>query len=63
MAYAEGRTFHDADSHIMELPDFLTDARRPPTRALPQIPGRARRSRVTGSTRLAMTRGQPRTAP
>jgi len=24
MAYASGRTFYDADSHIMELPDFLT---------------------------------------
>lgn len=24
MAYATGRIFHDADSHIMELPDFLT---------------------------------------
>ncbi len=23
MAYASGRTFYDADSHIMELPDFL----------------------------------------
>ena len=25
MPYAEGRTFYDADSHIMELPDFLRD--------------------------------------
>jgi predicted TIM-barrel fold metal-dependent hydrolase len=25
MAYASGRTYHDADSHIMELPDFLRD--------------------------------------
>jgi predicted TIM-barrel fold metal-dependent hydrolase len=24
MPYAQGRTFYDADSHIMELPDFLT---------------------------------------
>ena len=24
MPYATGRTFLDADSHIMELPDFLT---------------------------------------
>src|SRR5262245_30404420 len=23
MTYAQGRTFFDADSHIMELPDFL----------------------------------------
>ena len=25
MTYASGRTFYDADSHIMELPDFLKD--------------------------------------
>ena len=25
MPYAEGRVFFDADSHIMELPDFLLD--------------------------------------
>jgi len=25
MPYAEGRTYYDADSHIMELPDFLRD--------------------------------------
>jgi predicted TIM-barrel fold metal-dependent hydrolase len=24
MPYAEGRTFHDADSHVMETPDWLT---------------------------------------
>src|SRR5688500_4857259 len=23
MTYAQGRTYYDADSHIMELPDFL----------------------------------------
>jgi len=23
MPYAEGRTFHDADSHVMETPDWL----------------------------------------
>ena len=23
MPYAEGRVFHDADSHIMELPDWI----------------------------------------
>ena len=38
MAYAEGRTFYDADSHIMELPDFLRDFADPKYRsALPQI--------------------------
>jgi predicted TIM-barrel fold metal-dependent hydrolase len=25
MTYAQGRTFYDADSHIMELPDFLAE--------------------------------------
>jgi uncharacterized protein len=25
MAYAQGRTYYDADSHIMELPDFLAE--------------------------------------
>ncbi len=24
MTYAQGRVINDADSHIMELPDFLT---------------------------------------
>ena len=32
MAYAEGRTFLDADSHIMELPDFLRDHADPGVR-------------------------------
>ena len=32
MAYAEGRTFYDADSHIMELPDFLRDFADPELR-------------------------------
>lgn len=32
MPYAEGRTFLDADSHIMELPDFLTSHADPKVR-------------------------------
>ena len=32
MAYAEGRIFLDADSHIMELPDFLRDYADPSIR-------------------------------
>ena len=27
MPYAEGRTFYDADSHVMELPEWLPDLR------------------------------------
>jgi predicted TIM-barrel fold metal-dependent hydrolase len=38
MAYAAGRTFYDADSHIMELPDFLRDFADPHVRdRLPRI--------------------------
>ncbi len=38
MAYAEGRTFLDADSHIMELPDFLRDHADPKLRErLPRL--------------------------
>jgi predicted TIM-barrel fold metal-dependent hydrolase len=29
MPYAEGRTFHDADSHVMELPDWLASYAEP----------------------------------
>ena len=38
MSYAQGRVLHDADSHIMELPDFLRDHADPDVRErLPQI--------------------------
>jgi len=38
MPYAEGRTFLDADSHIMELPDFFTAHADPGDRArLPEV--------------------------
>jgi hypothetical protein len=29
MTYATGRTFYDADSHIIELPEFLADFAAP----------------------------------
>ncbi len=39
MVYANGRTYHDADSHIMELPDFLIDHAEPQLRhRMPKIP-------------------------
>jgi predicted TIM-barrel fold metal-dependent hydrolase len=39
MVYAQGRVFHDADSHIMELPDFLKDYADPADRdRMPAIP-------------------------
>jgi hypothetical protein len=34
MTYAQGRTYYDADSHIMELPGLLTDHADPDIRAL-----------------------------
>ncbi|MFI4976859.1 MAG: amidohydrolase family protein [Caulobacterales bacterium] len=38
MPYAQGRTFFDADSHIMELPDFLRDYADPAQRErMPRI--------------------------
>lgn len=38
MAYASGRTFLDADSHLMELPDFLTSNADPDIRdRLPEL--------------------------
>ena len=38
MTYAQGRTFYDADSHIMELPDFLKDHADPQLRErMPKI--------------------------
>lgn len=38
MAYAQGRTYYDADSHIMELPDFLAEYAEPDMRErLPRI--------------------------
>ncbi len=46
MPYAEGRTFLDADSHIMELPDFLRDYADPGVRD--QIP----RLSLSGGGRL-----------
>lgn len=39
MAYAQGRTMYDADSHLMELPDFLTEFADPNIRgSLPPLP-------------------------
>ena len=38
MPYAQGRTFFDADSHVMELPDFLRDHADPGDRdKLPEL--------------------------
>jgi predicted TIM-barrel fold metal-dependent hydrolase len=42
MPYAEGRTFHDADSHVMETPDWLVPY------AEPRVRERFGRLRLTG---------------
>jgi predicted TIM-barrel fold metal-dependent hydrolase len=42
MPYAEGRTFHDADSHVMETPDWLAPY------AEPRVRERFGRLRLTG---------------
>ena len=47
MTYAQGRTFYDADSHIMELPDFLAEY------ADPDMRERLARLRVPRVGRLA----------
>jgi predicted TIM-barrel fold metal-dependent hydrolase len=47
MAYASGHTFYDADSHIMELPDFLIEHADPQFRdAMPKIHVEAPRLRA-----------------
>ena len=39
MTYAQGRIFNDADSHIMELPNFLKAYAEPAMRdRMPAIP-------------------------
>jgi predicted TIM-barrel fold metal-dependent hydrolase len=65
MAYAHGRTYYDADSHIMELPDFLeqyadADMRerlpkiKVPTRGtLANLVAEAERNRGHGPTQVA----------
>src|SRR5690242_21491266 len=45
MPYAEGRIFHDADSHVMETPDWLAPYADPPVRE------RFGRLRLTGTRR------------
>ena len=61
MPYAEGRTFLDADSHLMELPDFLRDHADPGLRdRLPPI------SFASGGKlgdALAAARRRPRRTP
>ena len=36
MAYAEGRIYHDADSHIMETPDWIVSYADPDVRPRPR---------------------------
>ena len=64
MAYATGRTFHDADSHIMELPDFLKAYADPGQRDLVptfSLPSAGALAAVLDDDVLANGRHSPRT--
>ena len=60
MPYAEGRTFFDADSHIMELPDWLQEYADPSVRdRLPPIDFSAGGRMVDALDRLEGARAHP----
>jgi predicted TIM-barrel fold metal-dependent hydrolase len=60
MAYAEGRVFYDADSHIMELPDFLSAHADPAVRdEIPTVSVSSGGRLSVGIEQLAKTRAQP----
>ena len=61
MAYAQGRTYYDADSHIMELPDFLREFADPEMRdRLPRHQGAAGgRLAECSSTQRAKDKARP----
>ena len=48
MSYVEGRVVHDADAHIMELPNWLRDHADPSIRDRVEVPGYANELRQTG---------------
>ncbi len=48
MSYIEGRVVHDADAHIMELPNWLRDHADPSIRDRVEVPGYANELRQTG---------------
>jgi predicted TIM-barrel fold metal-dependent hydrolase len=52
MPYAEGRTFHDADSHVMELPEWLPSYAEPKYRG--RIPSFSLLSTGSGARAQAM---------
>ncbi len=60
MAYATGRTYFDADSHIMELPDFIIDNADEDFRArAPKIPVPTRGTLATLMDEAKDRRGHP----
>jgi uncharacterized protein len=60
MAYATGRTFFDADSHIMELPDFLQAFADPDMRdRIPTVSLSSGGRLSRGFEELARTKAQP----
>ena len=59
MAYAEGRTHYDADSHIMELPEFLREFADPVHRErIPLITGLGGGGSSIGIDEAGATRGR-----
>jgi predicted TIM-barrel fold metal-dependent hydrolase len=60
MTYAQGRTFHDADSHVMELPDFLSAFADPAMRdRIPRISVASGGRLSAGMEELARRKAQP----
>src|SRR5262245_52264906 len=60
MAYATGRTYFDADSHVMELPDFLQAYADPDIRdQIPRVPNSSGGRLSRGFEELAQTKAQP----
>jgi uncharacterized protein len=60
MAYAQGRTFFDADSHVMELPDFLQAYADPDMRdRIPAVSNSSGGRLSRGFEELARTKAQP----
>jgi predicted TIM-barrel fold metal-dependent hydrolase len=60
MSYAEGRTYLDADSHIMELPDFLTsNAPQKHLELVPRVPVEGGARSADGFELAIETRAQP----
>lgn len=60
MPYAQGRTYLDADSHIMEMPDFMTrSAEKKHLALVPQVPAQGGAGTSAEFEAAMQTRSQP----